>query len=439
MGVLEVLAIMAMLFLGAILLLTYKNTDRAMAVLIGVSGGLVGMQVMRVHAFTILLVLWFLMPNGPPNRGSGGRIAALATASAILATTTLYGDLVVSPTLALQLIGLTASAAIIIAKSTQSNRQDMLFGLLAVLTASSFLGVLQVAKIAPIEIWHAHVSSVGRPIGFYPEPDWLGMFAGIGLIMAWRLPIGRPSIRTLCIALNAAAFVFAFARAAWIGVGASIALIIVAGFFARRAAGSEPKEVRTGRWPALGLMVAGGATFIASNPKFADDFVRRLQGTFTVSSQDISGQARVRQIDGLWQMAKTAPWYGHGLSANGRVGIWGDYNSGDASDSTNAVNSNWLLSMWVDGKYMALPLILLLIGVAIIACRSIAGQMLVVVLLSSLFSNATFQPVTWLLVGLAMSASWDTPMHPPSEPHLTKSTSLRSQRSFRKDLARLGH
>jgi hypothetical protein len=405
MGILEITAVLSLLFAGAIFVAHSKYKDRAMAVLIGVSAGLVGVQVLRVHVFTILVVLWFVMPNGNTNRGSGKRIYALGASSLLLAVTTLFGDLVVSPTLGLQLLALTTSACMIIARSTELDRKDMLFGLLAVITVSSTLGLLQVAKIAPIEIWHVHVSSVGRPIGIYPEPDYLGLFSGLGLILAWRMPL-PPLLRTSCISVTGAAFVLAFARAAWIGVAASVALVVVLSLI-RAKNPSPPKAAGRGKWPAVLLLSAAGIAFLTVNQSFAADFVRRLEGTISVGSNDISGQARVRQFDALLHMASTAPWYGHGLSANGRVGIWGGFNSGDAADTSNAVGTNWLLSLWVDGKLMALPLIVLLIVVALVAGRTLAGQMLVVVLLNNLFSNTTFSPITWLLVGLAFSSALD--------------------------------
>lgn len=431
MGILEIIAAASAIFTGVLIIIQYKHRDRAMAVLIGISAGMVGLQALRVHVFTILVVLWMLLPSVGINRGAGKRITWLATCSVILALTALIGDLAVSPTLALQLLALTASASIIVAKATARDRKDMLYGLLALVSASSFLGVLQVAKIVPIEIWHAHVSSVGRPIGIYSEPDWLGLFAGLGLIMAWRMQM-PPALRTLLISVNAAALMFAFARAAWIGVGASVALFIVLSLLNRNAASGV--KVKRGKWPAVALVLAAGATFLSVNPSFASDFTRRLEGTFSVSSTDISGQARVRQIDGLVEMARTAPWYGHGLSANGRVGIWGTYNSGDASDSTNAVSSNWLLAMWVDGQLLAVPLVALLIGVALFTGRTIAGQLLVVVLLNSLFSNATFQPITWLLIALALSTAWDREAGPSLDPpgkELSHSTHERTHLGLR--------
>lgn len=418
MGLLEVAAIACALFTAAIFLATYKKRDRAMAVLIGASAGLVGAQVMKVHIFTILVVVWCLIPREGANKGWDKKATLLMLCSAILAATALIGDLTVSPTLALQLLALTGSASILIYRGTRQDRTDILYGLFAIASLSSILGVLQVAKVVPIEIWHVHVSSLGRPIGLYSEPDWLGLFSGLALILAWRLPMPAP-LRTLCILVNGAAFVFAFARAAWLGVAVAVALAIAANIVTKkRETLAIPGK---GRWPALVILGVVGAAFLAVNPAFAQDFSTRLQGTVSVSQADISGQARVRQIDGLMEMAETAPWYGHGLSANGRVGVFGGVNTGDAGDSSNAVNSNWVLAMWVDGKLLALPIMALLIVVALKACRSLPGQLLVMVLVNSLFSNATFQPITWLLGALAFTISSDRKESLPVIESATKS------------------
>lgn len=398
MGLLETLAIVAALVTATAFLGVYRHRDRAMALLIGASAGLVGVQVMKVHIFTILVVVWCLIPREGANKGWDRRATLLMLCSGILAATALIGDLTVSPTLALQLLAMAGAAAILIYRATRQDRRDMLYGLFAIASVSSTLGVLQVAKIVPVEIWHVHVSSLGRPIGLYSEPDWLGLFSGLALILAWRLRMPA-LLRTLWILVNGAAFVFAFARAAWLGLGVAVVLTIAANIITSKR---ENVAIRgKGRWPALIILGVAGAAFLAANPAFAQDFSTRLQGTISVRQTDISGQARVRQIDGLMQMAETAPWYGHGLSANGRVGIFGGVNNGDAGDSSNAVNSNWVLAMWVDGKLLSLPIVTLLILVAIRACRSIPGQLLVMTLVNSLFSNATFQPITWLLTALA--------------------------------------
>jgi len=58
--------------------------------------------------------------------------------------------------------------------------------------------------------------------------------------------------------------------------------------------------------------------------------------------------------------------------------------------------------MWVDGAWLALPVIAVLLLAAILSVRTIQSQLLVLTLLSSIFSNATFQPITWLLVGACL-------------------------------------
>ena len=217
---------------------TLKNRDAVLAFAVGMTGALVGIQVLQVHAFTITVVLWVLITRTSFDFKSTKHIAVLLVPALILATTALTGDLVRSPTLAMQLLGLAGSASLIVAFSTESDRRNMTGGLLAFATLSSILGVLQVLKIAPVEIWHASVSAVGRPIGLYPEPDWLGLFAGLGLIIAWRVPLHK-RLRIIAITANAAAFVLAFARAAWVAVAVSIVLVIAVSMFRSRGRSEE--------------------------------------------------------------------------------------------------------------------------------------------------------------------------------------------------------
>ncbi|GAB2741302.1 hypothetical protein GCM10027038_44630 [Arthrobacter bambusae] len=389
--------VVALGVLGLVIVWTVRDGRAVLSFLIGASAGLVAVQVFRVHIFTLLVLAWVLYKGGTHNPKSALKIVLIAIPVGLMALTTRLGDLVNSDTLALQLIGLAASSALIVAFSTHEDRRHMLKGLLAMATLSSLVGVLQVVKIIPIDAWHLSVSSLGRPIGLYPEPDWLGMFAGMGLVMAWRMPM-RSSLRVLTVSVNVAAFILAFARAAWIAVVVAVAVVVVLGWFTR----TRNKGHRTtGRYAALALIAAAAGGVILFVPALVSDLSTRLGQTLQVSGDDISGQARVRQFDALWRLADMAPFYGHGLSASGRVGVWGDIITGTVAD--NNVASNWLLAMWVDGKYLAIPLILLLALVTIKSVRTIEGQALFVVLLSSLFSNATFFPVTWMLLALALS------------------------------------
>lgn len=388
--------ILAVSLMAGVLLWTHRDGRMALSFLVGASAGLVAVQVFRIHVFTILVFAWMLYRGSASNKRAHGRIALMALCVALMAFTSIVGDLVNSSTLALQLIGLAVSAAIIIVSSTPQDRRHMLGGLAAMITVSSLVGILQVVKIVPIEAWHLSVSSLGRPIGLYPEPDWLGMFAGVGALIAWRSPMPK-GLRTFAVSVNVAAFVLAFARAAWIAVGIAVVVGILLAWKSKRRESNGAK----GRGGALALLAVGAVGVYLFVPVLVQDLATRLGATLQAHADDISAQARVRQIDTLMQLANTAPFYGHGLSASGRVGVWGDLTTGIASE--NNVASNWLLAMWVDGKYLAIPLILFFVFVTLRSLRTIHGQALLVVLLSSLFSNATFFPVTWLLLALCLA------------------------------------
>lgn len=398
MGIPEKLLLIAAAFLGLAILFTHRNGRSISSFLVGLSGGLVAVQVFRVHVFTIMALVWILQRGGAFNTRGFNRALFMAIPVGLMSLTSLLGDLVNSDTLVFQLIGLAVTAMLIMTFSREDDRRKMLYGLLALITTSSIVGILQVLKIVPIETWHASISSVGRPIGLYPEPDWLGMFAGIGLVLAWRMPL-RGWVRVVAVSSNAAALVLAFARAAWIAVAVAVIAMAILGFFAdRKRAKEEEKRGRGGAALVIAFAALGVMLFL---PQLVEDLSTRLENTLQVKTNDVSAQARVRQFNGLLHLADIAPFYGHGLSASGRVGVWGQITTGFTAD--NNVASNWLLAMWVDGKWIAVPLILLLALTAVRYCLTIPGQTLVVVLVSSLFSNATFFPVTWLLLALCLS------------------------------------
>ncbi|MDQ0000526.1 O-antigen ligase family protein [Pseudarthrobacter sulfonivorans] len=403
MGILENLLIVVLSILALTILATHKNGSAITAFLVGVSAGLVAVQVFRVHVFTIMVLVWVLQRRRTFNVKGFNRALLMSVPVGLMAVTSVLGDLVNSDTLVFQLLGLAVTAMLLITYSTPEDRRNIIGGLLAVTTVSSIVGLLQVAKVVPIETWHASISSVGRPIGIYPEPDWLGMFAGVGLVLAWRLPLRR-WLRIVAVAANAAALVLAFARAAWIAFGVAVLVVVILEFISKRKRqGVEPRRGRFGAALLLGVASAGVLLFL---PQLVIDLSNRLSRTLQVQDDDISGQARVRQFDALMRLADIAPFYGHGLSSSGRVGVWGQIIT--MADTPNNVASNWLLAMWVDGKWLAVPLILLLVFTATRYCRTISGQALVLVLLSSLFSNATFFPVTWALLALCLAEAVPT-------------------------------
>lgn len=388
--------------LGLVAVLTHPNRRNVVSFLLGVSAGLVGIQIFRIHAFTILVVLWALLPQETRNKSAPKHIAALAVAAVLLASTTFLGELVNSATLGLQLLGFAGSAAIVAWRASRRDAKAMLWGLLVISTIGSAVGVLQVFRVIPMDLWHLDISTVGRPTGIYPEPDWLGMFSGIGAILAWRLSMSR-ALKVSFVLINLSVFVLAMARASWVALLVSICVLWIAAAVLQRKnvplSGSEGG--RRGRVPAL--LAASLATFIVLStvPQLQEDLSARFSTMLgTVQEDDISGQARVRQNDSLMALAESVPVYGHGLSAAGRVGVWGQINT--EGESENNVASNWVLGMWVDGAWFAVPLIVYLIGLALARVHTIAGQLLLFTLVCSLFSNAIFFPVTWLLVGLAI-------------------------------------
>lgn len=398
-GVFLFLAVVVLFSLGG------ENRQKLLAYLVGIAAGLVAAQVLQVHLFTITVVIWCLFSRRLSGSWTPPEVVLPLVSAALLASTALYGELVNSPTLGLQLLAFAGNAALLALFGNARDIRTMMYGLLTITSLSSAWALLQVAGIAPNDSWHLDVSAIGRPTGFYPEPDWLGMFAGIGLVLAWRLDLRR-WYRVVLITTNLAAWVLAFARAGWVAVGASVALAITVSVAIKWRNQKRDLPIQrvatppTGRAIAVMVSVAVGIVAFETIPSLQENIMTRLSRTFTVQAGDISAQARVQQNDGLLYLAQTAPWNGWGLSASGRVGVSGRLTLD--GEATNNLGSNWVLAMWVDGAWIALPLIVTLVLAAALSVSTLQGQLLVVVLLNSFFSNATFQPVTWLLVGACL-------------------------------------
>jgi hypothetical protein len=231
--------------------------------------------------------------------------------------------------------------------------------------------------------------------------------AAIGMVLVWRLHV-PPLLRALVLSINTAAVVLSFARAAWIAIVVSCVVVVLARALSRRRAVQE-KAARRGRGLAIGLVGVVAVGGLMSSPQLRDDLAKRVDTLANPSQEDISGQARLRQQASLLHLAETAAPFGHGLSASGRVGVWGELNLKGVAD--NNVSSNWLLAMWVDGAYLALPLVLFLMYLALRTSSAISGQVLVLILVNSLWSNALFLPVTWLCIGLIFrEMAWRMPI-----------------------------
>jgi hypothetical protein len=416
-----------------VLLMGGTSRERNTALAVGAGGGLVAVQIAGVHLFTILVVLWSVARVGRSKPRRLDPLATLVGSAALVGVTVFFGDLVNSPTLALQLLALALSAALVGGLGDRRSVAWMMQGLLAVVSLGSLVALLQVANVIPTDLWHTDVSSVGRPTGIYPEPDWLGMLSGIGLVVSWAIPLPT-RLRTVLIFVNGCSWILAFARAAWIGVlvaalaGGAVAAVRAA----QRGEGLRSKELRgeaglwRGRLNGVLLLFVAGVLLSAANPAFRTDVVSRVGTLFGTGDDDISGQARILQLQGLKSLVATAPWYGHGISAAGRVGVSGLIEYGQTD---NNVGSNWLVSMWVDAKLLAAPLILCIVALVLRSVGRIAGPALAVVVVSSLFSNAMYMPIAWLLIGLCLverddGGSLDVGWRPRSR------TTRRTRRAF---------
>lgn len=422
------LGVIAVTAASVLLVLAALKARRAVAAwIVGGAGVLMAAQVGGAHLFTLATMLWLVFTR--PTGRSVFRATGLLVAAGGLAVTVLFGDLVNSRSLALQLMALAVTAVAIAMRAEDHDTRAMIRGALAVITFGASVGALQVAGVIPMELWHLDVSSIGRPTGIWPEPDWMGLMAALGLVLAWRLPLS-PLVRTAALSLNGLMFVLAFARAAWVALAVSVVLLVVLQFFTSRRAERPVGQRRGGAVAVLLLLCVG---LLVASPELRSDLGRRVESLTTSSTEDVSGQARIGQTRALLHLADSAAPFGHGLSASGRVGVTGQLFL--RGESVNNVASNWLLAMWVDGALLALPLIGFLLVFALRGARTIPGQMLVVVLVNSLFSNATFMPVAWLALALTLLAV--TPrVRPPRPTRPERPTPVELQRRRLAALAR---
>jgi hypothetical protein len=235
-------------------------------------------------------------------------------------------------------------------------------------------------------------------MGIYHEPDWLGLFCSVGIITTLRLDISRPS-KIAFLSILGLALLFSLARAS------IVALAVVAAVAIAMNARGQSSDSSTRRSRNRQVLIAVGtviALALALNPSLSRRIVSRFQTGFTSTGQDVGARARTQQLEGLETLARKAPWYGDGLSASGRVQVTGRVLYGDVPPS-NSVSTNWILGWWVDGKYLALPLIITFCLLTLLSIKRLGGQLLLVVLVTSLVSDAVMLPITWFAVGLCLS------------------------------------
>jgi hypothetical protein len=389
-----------------VVLLSTGRPRAPLATLVGATAGLQNTQVGGVHAFCVAVALWlvfgvFWRPRGGPARPGAAILIILAAAP--LAGTVLIGEMVNNAPTGVQLMLLAGTAGVVAAFAERADLRPFMVGLLAVTSLACVVAVGQYAGVVPYKVF----MGTRRPIGIYGEPDWLGMFSGVGLFLAYRLRTGR--WRYPLVVLHAVVLVLAAARAAWLAV----AVVAVVGAVAVRLSGRRDSEwvgTSATRRRTVALALVLGAAGLLASPSLRDSLVDRVGGV-SVSRPDVSAQARQQQNASLLHLESEAPLTGLGLSASGRVGVSGRITY--LGRARNNVASNWLLGWWVDGGVLAVPAILLFLIAMGRRLNTTVGMVLAVVLISSLFSNATLMPISWFLVALCFAPTVLRPARSP--------------------------
>jgi hypothetical protein len=382
------------LMLVLVVVLMHERSAHIKEWMVGAGAGLDFAQIAHVHVFTIAVVFWFLTSGGVAWRNVSTTAVALLLSAVTLAATAYIGPLAVNHTLMLQLIALASSAVIIGVKATPEATLRMTKGLLAVTLFSACWAILQKLGLVPIGHFNKY-EAAGRVMGIYGEPDWLGLFCSVGIVTTLRLDLRR-LYKITSISILGLALLFSLARTSIVALGVVAVVAVIANRLIRSdmARRSRNRQV-------LVVFACIVSMILVLSPSLSNRMLTRFQTGFTSSGQDVAARARTLQVESLSLLARRAPWYGDGLSAAGRVQVSGRiiYGTVPASD---AVSTDWVLGWWVDGHYLALPLIAILCLLALRSITRFSGQLLLLVLVTSLVSDAVMLPITWFAIGLCL-------------------------------------
>jgi hypothetical protein len=314
----------------------------------------------------------------------------------VLGATAFIGPLAVNHTLTLQLLALSGTAALLGVMATPGAVRNVLIGLLVVVACSAVYAIGQKAGYLPLRSFIA-VDSVGRVEGIYREPDALGLYCAVGFVATLWLNAPTWLKIALCGVLGLASL-FSQARASLIALVVVAAAAVVVNAVSR----SDPHRRRQNRRviAAFAVVILAATTIL---PGEAGRLENRISTGFRTSGQDVGAAARTEQIRSLELLARTAPWYGDGFSAAGRVTVDGFIEYGAYVPNAGAVSTDWVLGWWVDGKLLAIPLIGCMCLLALRRAGGVGGQMLIVVLVTSLVSDAIMTPITWFAAGLCFA------------------------------------
>ena len=386
----------AVLLLGLLLALALRapHPRAPFAALVGVTAGLQTAQVSGIHIFCLAVAAWLLfgVTRERTGRPKFAEPLLVVTCAVLLACTALFGEMVNNRLTAIQLVMLAATAGCLAAFGSRVDLRPALLGVLTVISIGSLVGIMQYVGVIP----YAGFLGTRRPIGIYVEPDWLGMYSAVALVIAYRVRTGK--WRTPLVCVNLVALMLAAARAAWLAV----IVICVLGWIITRCTDPSPSEEPRARGGERFLFIGAALVVVVAlvaSPKLLDSLVDRVAGT-SASQPDVGAMARKQQTNSLLTLNSAAPWNGLGLSASGRVGVSGriDY----MGTAKNNVASNWVLGWWVEGGWLAVPLILFFLYSPIRRLNATSGMTMTVVLISSLFSNAMVIPISWFCMALCL-------------------------------------
>jgi hypothetical protein len=377
--------------------LAHERSKQIKEWMVGAAAGFDFAQVLHVHIFTIAVAFWLFTGGSAERRKLSGVTTAFLVAAAVLAATAFIGPLSVNHTLALQLVALAISAAIVGITATPDAVQRMANGLLTACLASACWGILQKFGIVPLRHFEG-VEAAGRVMGLYREPDWLGLFCAVGIVVTLRLDCSRRRKITF-LSILGVALLFSLARASIVALGIVAVVAVVANLLSKSRTAHRSRN----RQVLFGFAVVVAIVLFLS-PGLSSRIMTRFQTGFSNTGQDVGAHARTQQVHSLSSLAHNAPWYGDGFSAAGRVLVTGRIYYGHIPAS-DAVATNWVLGWWVDGQYLALPLIVIFCLLTLLSMNKLGGQLLCVVLVTSLVSNAVMLPVTWFAIGLCLAST----------------------------------
>jgi hypothetical protein len=387
-------ALLVLLAMIVVALSTLKNVRAPLAFVVGVTAGLQTAQIASVHMFCPAVALWLVFGVWRERRQRMHPQWAVAVVgcAALLATTAFTGQMVNYKLVAIQLMLLASTAACLIAFGERSDVRPALLGLLTITTIACLAALAQYVGVLPYKVF----LGTHRPIGLYVEPDWLGMFAAVGLVLAFRIVFSR--WRMPLVFLHVLVLVLAQARAAW---GAVVLVALLGWVVVRVVQRERPREVVArggGLKMAIGAVVLLSVALVAS-PTLQESLVDRVTGAVG-AKPEVGAMARQQQNSALLELESQAPVTGLGLSASGRVGVSGRI--AYIGTSRNNVASNWLLGWWVDGGVLAVPLILLFFFAAGRRFTTTNGLLLSTVLICSFLSNAMVIPIAWFTLALCL-------------------------------------